>query len=96
MFFSGGGGIMTVNGKQFEEIRRRSSRCDFRSPPHGRATLLASPRFKPDGSSNWFLGVGGETKDGRKCELAMELKKRASSAEGPLKFNIMIEPKDLT
>jgi hypothetical protein len=61
--------------------------------PRSQVTLRASPGFKPDGTSNSYLGYGGMTKSGRKFVGTMEGKKRTSSADGPLKFLIMIDSK---
>jgi hypothetical protein len=63
--------------------------------PGNQITLRASPRFKPDGTSNSYLGYSGMTQSGRKFGGTMEGKERKSSAEGPLKFSITINSKDL-
>jgi hypothetical protein len=47
-------------------------------------SLSASPDFKKDGSSNYFLGFGGESSDGRRFEGTREAKQRKSPADGPL------------
>jgi hypothetical protein len=57
--------------------------------------LRASPRFKPDGTSNYFLGYGGATWNGRKLEGTMEQKQRKEPSDGPLRFQITITSKDL-
>lgn len=65
----------------------------FDLAPGSQVTLRASPRFKPDGSSNYFLGYGGMTQSGRKFEGTMDGKQRKSPDEGPLKFAINISVK---
>ena len=67
----------------------------FDLAPRSQITLRASPGFKPDGTSNSYLGYSGMTQSGRKFVGTMEVKKRASSADGPLKFSITINSKDL-
>ncbi len=67
----------------------------FDLAPGSQVKLLASPEFKPDHSSNYFLGYGGMTQSGKKFEGAMESKQRKSPADGPLKFQITIKAKDL-
>jgi hypothetical protein len=67
----------------------------FDLAPRTQITLLASPRFKPNGTSNSSLGYGGMTQSGREFEGTMKGKKRISSSDGPLKFSITINPKDL-
>src|SRR5574341_892677 len=63
--------------------------------PGNQVMLRASPRFKPDGTSNSYLGYGGMAQSGRKFDGAIEGKKRISPADGPLKFLITISSKDL-
>jgi hypothetical protein len=58
-------------------------------------TLQASPEFKPDHSSNYFLGYGGKTENGTEFHGNMEEKQRKSPADGPLKFQIAIKTRDL-
>jgi hypothetical protein len=67
----------------------------FDLAPRSQVTLRASPGFKPDGTSNSFLGYSGMTQSGRKFDGIMYGKKRISSADGPLKFSITINSKDL-
>src|SRR6266404_710512 len=67
----------------------------FDLAPGSQLKLLASPGFKPDHSSNYFLGYGGISQSGKKFEGAMENKQRKSPADGPLKFQIVINAKDL-
>jgi hypothetical protein len=74
---------------------RKESFDVFDLAPRSEVTLRASPGFKPDGTSNSYLGYGGMTQSGRKFVGTMEGKKRISSTEGPLKFSIMINSKDL-
>lgn len=66
----------------------------FDLAPRSQTMLRASPEFKPDHSSNYFLGYGGKTKTGREFHGNMEAKKRASSADGPLNFKITINTTD--
>jgi hypothetical protein len=63
--------------------------------PRSQITLHPSPEFKPDHSSNYFLGYGGMTQSGKKFEGKMESKQRKSPADGPLKFHITIKTSDL-
>ena len=58
--------------------------------PGGRISLSISPRFKPDGTSNFMLTYGGETQSGREVGGTLEQKQRESPADGPLKFQIEI------
>lgn len=67
----------------------------FDLAPGNQIRLHASPGFKPDGSSVWFLGYGGETQNGKKFEGTMDGKKRESPSNGPLRFSISINAKDL-
>ncbi len=67
----------------------------FDLAPGSQVTLRASPRFKPDRSSNYFLGYSGMTQSGKKFHGTMENKQRKSAADGPLKFQITISSKDL-
>ena len=67
----------------------------FDLPPKSQVRLRASPEFKPDRSSNYFLGYGGRTQSGKKFEGTMEAQQRKSPADGPLKFNITIKTSDL-
>lgn len=77
-----------VSNGRFESFRV------FDLAPGHQLTLLASPGFKPDRSSNYFLGYGGMTQSGKKFEGAMESKQRKSPADGPSKFHITINAKD--
>lgn len=67
----------------------------FDLAPGSQVTLRASPGFKPDGTSNSKLGYGGMTQSGNKFEGVIEGNKRISPADGPLKFSITINSKDL-
>lgn len=67
----------------------------FDLAPGTKITLQASPGFKPDGSSNSYLGYSGVTQSGRKFEGVKEANKRVSPAEGSLKFEITIKADDL-
>ena len=67
----------------------------FDLEPAGQVALQASPGFKPNGTSNYFMGYGGQTKSGKEFAGTMENKQRKSQADGPLKFQIMISTKDL-
>lgn len=67
----------------------------FDLAPRGQVTLLASPRFKPDGTSNFSLGYGGMTQSGQKFEGVMEGKKRSSPADGQHKLQVTINSNDL-
>jgi len=58
-------------------------------------TLQASPRFKPDNTSNYFVGYGGVTQSGKEFEGVTEGTRRRSRADGPLKFDIVISDKEL-
>jgi hypothetical protein len=66
----------------------------FDLAPGSQTTLRASPEFKPDRSSNYFLGYGGKTESGKEFHGTMEAKERASPADGPLKFKITINTTD--
>jgi|SRR5437660_3775696 len=57
--------------------------------------LQASPEFKPDGSSNYFLGYSGKTESGRSFEGTVENKQRKSPADGAIKFRITVNGEDL-
>jgi hypothetical protein len=57
--------------------------------------LRASPGFKPNGTSNEFLSYGGVARSGKKFEGRIDVRKRRTPAEGALKFEITINPKDL-
>lgn len=67
----------------------------FDIAPGDEATLRASPRFKPDGSSNYSFGYGGATRSGKEFTGTGVDKQRKSPAEGQLKFQITITPNDL-
>lgn len=67
----------------------------FDLAPQSQITLHASPEFKPDRSSNYFLGYGGTTQSGKKFEGTMESKQRKSPRDGPLQFHITIKTNDL-
>ena len=58
--------------------------------PGSKVILRASPGFKPDGSSRYFLGYAGTTQSGKNFEGVMESKQRKSPNDGPLKFQITI------
>ncbi|HEY3027490.1 MAG TPA: hypothetical protein VGJ55_15175 [Pyrinomonadaceae bacterium] len=84
------------NVKQFSVLYGKFEQLHlFDLPPRSQVTLYASPEFKPDHSSNYFLGYGGSTKSGRTFEGALQSKQRTSPSDGPLRFHIMIEEKDL-
>jgi hypothetical protein len=74
---------------------RKESFNVFDLAPRSEITLRASPGFKPDGTSNSYLGYSGTAQSGKKFVGTMEGKKRTSSADGPLKFSIMINSTDL-
>jgi hypothetical protein len=57
--------------------------------------LRASPRFKPDGTFNSYLGYSGVTLSGKKFEGTLEGKKDRFPTQGPLKLQISITLKDL-
>ncbi len=80
---------MNVSYGKFETFRV------FDLPPSSQITLRGSPGFKPDGSSNWFLGYGGMAQSGKRFEGTMEGRQRKSPADGLLKFQIQINAKDL-
>lgn len=63
--------------------------------PDGEVSLSANPGFKPDGTSNFSVGYGGTTQSGKKFEGVVEGKQRESAADGPLRFQIAINKKDL-
>lgn len=67
----------------------------FDLSPKSQFTLHASPGFKPNGWSNYFLGYGGMTQTGKKFEGALESKQRKSPSDGALKFQITINTQDL-
>lgn len=67
----------------------------FDLPPNDEAILLASPRFKPDGSSNYFVGYGGKSESGKVFEGTMETKPRQSVSEGPKEIRVTIHTNDL-
>ena len=67
----------------------------FDIPPRSQVTLYASPEFKPDHTSNYSLGYGGQTQSGKTFEGTLNGKQRKSPADGQLKFDIRIEPQDL-
>jgi hypothetical protein len=66
----------------------------FDLAPGEHLLLSASPEFKEDGSSNYFLGFGGESSDGRRFEGTRETEKRQSPNAGPLRFEVTITPID--
>jgi hypothetical protein len=66
----------------------------FDLAPGNVVTLYASPEFKPDRSSNYFLGYGGMTQSGKRFEGGMESKQRKSPDEGALTFHIPINERD--
>ncbi len=66
----------------------------FDLPPRGHISLLASPGFKQDGSSRYFLGYGGMSQSGKEFSGALESKPRKTPADGPLKFQITITTND--
>jgi hypothetical protein len=74
--------------------RYESFHC-FDLPPRSQVTLRASPEFKPDHSSNYFLGYGGKAQNGKQFQGTLEVKQRKSPTDGPLKFQITINAKDL-
>lgn len=74
---------------------RKESFNVFDLAPGSQITLLASPGFKPDGTSNSHLGYSGMTQSGKKFVGAMELKQRSSPADGLFKFPITIVADDL-
>jgi hypothetical protein len=65
----------------------------FDLEPRKQIVLSASPGFKPDGSSNYFLGYGGTTRSGKEFQGVMDSKQRKSPAEGALKFEVNISVK---
>jgi hypothetical protein len=67
----------------------------FDMAPKTQIILLASPGFKPDGSSNYSLGFGGKTQSGKTFEGTHRLNPRKSPAEGLLKFDITLKSSDL-
>lgn len=68
----------------------------FDLAPKSEVRLRASPAFKPNGSSNYFLGYGGMSRSGVKFEgPPMEKSRRKSPNDGPLTFRIDIAPKVL-
>lgn len=67
----------------------------FDLPPKASITLRASPRFKPDGTSNFFVGYGGMSQNGKKFEGTKTGRERKSPTEGPLKFELKIGRTDL-
>jgi hypothetical protein len=87
----------TIESLRYLEIDygRYESFHVFDLAPKSKITLHASPEFKPDRSSNYFLGFGGITQSGKKFEGKMESKQRKSPSDGPLKFDITIKGSDL-
>ena len=67
----------------------------FDIAPAGKVVLRATPGFKPDGTSNYSLGYGGMTQSGKKFEGTLERKQRKSTADGPFRFQVTINEKDL-
>ena len=67
----------------------------FDVAPSKQMSLPLSPRFKPDGSSNSFLGYGGKTVSGRIFEGVLTERERKSVADGPFTFKITLDTKDL-
>jgi hypothetical protein len=67
----------------------------FDLPPGKRVTLRASPGFGPNGTSNFFVGYGGQTQGGKEFEGKIEKTQRKSPADGALQFEIAITPKDV-
>jgi hypothetical protein len=67
----------------------------FDLAPGNHITLHASPRFKPDGSSNYFVGYSGITESGKTFQGRKEYIQRKSSTDGPLKFQITIDQNGL-
>lgn len=66
----------------------------FDLAPRSQVTLQASPGLNGT-VFNYSLGYGGATESGREFHDAMESKKRKTIADGPLKFQITITPRDL-
>lgn len=67
----------------------------FDLAPGKEITLEGSPGFKPDGTSNFWIGYGGASQDGREFHGNIEKKQRTSPSDGPLTFQITINEKDL-
>lgn len=80
---------LEVSYGRFEALRV------FDLAPKSSVVLRASPGFKPDGSSRYFLGYGGVTQGGKSFGGAAEAKQRKSPADGPLRFQITINAEDL-
>lgn len=67
----------------------------FDLTPKSQITLRASPGFKPDGTSNSYLGYGGLTRSGKKFVGTLKQKERTSRSDGPFRFSITITESDL-
>ena len=67
----------------------------FDLAPKTKVVLHASPEFKPDRSSNYYLGYGGKSQSGKEFEGTLEQKQRTSRADGRLIFQIVINQMDL-
>lgn len=62
----------------------------FDLPAGQTLSLSASPEFKPDGTSNYFLSYVGNTQSGI-IEGVLKEKQRSSSTDGPLRFQITLD-----
>jgi hypothetical protein len=67
----------------------------FDSAPQSQLVLRASPRFKPNGTSNSSLSYGGMTQSGKQFKGTLNGKERKSPTEEPLKFHITIHAEDI-
>jgi hypothetical protein len=67
----------------------------FDLPPKSKLILPASPDFRTDGTSNYFVGYAGRTDSGRRFEGTLEAKPRSSPADGPLQLEISVNLSDL-
>jgi hypothetical protein len=62
----------------------------FDLPAKGKLTIPASPEFKPDGTSNYYVSFAGNTEKGV-VEGVVRQKQRRSPKDGPLRFEITID-----
>ena len=96
------GDELVISNKTTESIKdldigygRFQTLMVFDLTPGQTLTLSASPEFKPDGTSNYQLGYGGVTQSGISFRDNLEEKKRTSPADGPLRWQITINPESI-
>ena len=63
--------------------------------PGSQLKILALPDFKQDGTSNYFLGYAGRSQSGKRIEGTKESEQRKSPTDGPIKFEINVNERDL-